>query len=42
MEQDKHDMVVRRRETMDLTITHWLDGTGQTRYGREATVKAWV
>jgi hypothetical protein len=42
MEQDKHDMIVRRRETMDLTITHGLNGTGQARYGRETTVKEWI
>ena len=27
---------------MDSTITHFLDGTGQARYGGEIAVKAWI
>ena len=27
---------------MDSTITHFLDGTGQARYGGETAVKAWI
>ena len=27
---------------MESTITHFLDGMGQARYGREKAVKSWI
>jgi hypothetical protein len=42
LDGDKHDTVMRPLRKQGSTITHFLDGLGQARYGRETTVKEWI